>query len=559
MKERLVAALLLALSVPAAGQEKLDLSVIHRIRTEAFHNGQVMDHLFYLTDVNGPRLTASPGFRSAADWAVERLKGWGVSGARTEPWGTFGRSWAFKRYAAHMFSPTHATLPGVPLAWSLGTSGPVSGEVVLAPVFMDWEQPDRSDPSKVAARVKRYADDQRGKLRGRIVLITASHEQQPATEPAIARLDEAELQKLAAAPDPYPTPALEWPITSLPDDLKKRQRLIDRLPLEISEDYWARLNRAWEPLWKFLGEEGVVGILAADPRGTGGITFAEEAGFWRSGATVPPALVVLEPEPYARLVRLVAKAIPVKVQLDVEVDFPADDLQADNVVAEIPGGRKKDEIVMLGAHLDSWHAGTGATDNAAGCAVMLEAMRILKTLKLPMDRTVRLGLWSGEEQGLYGSRAYVKEHFGDPTTMTLKPAHASLAAYFNVDNGTGKIRGVYLQGNDMVRPIFETWLGPFRDLGATTLTIRDTTGTDHLSFDAVGLPGFQFIQDPIDYSTRTHHSDLDVYDHIQAADMMQAAAIVASFAYQAATRPELLPRKPLPAPLPPKKEPPAQP
>ncbi len=559
MNARLVAAVLIGVSVSAAADEKLDLAVIHRIRTEAFHNGKVMDHLFYLTDVNGPRLTASPGFRSAADWAVERLKGWGISGARTEPWGTFGRSWAIKRYAAHMLTPTYAVLPGVPLAWSSGTSGPVTAEVVLAPVFMDWEAPDRSDPAKVTARVKRYADEQRGKLGGKVVLLTASHEQQPATEPAIARLNEADLQKLAAAPDPYATPTLDWPITSLPDDPRKRQRLIERLPLEISEDYWTRLNRAWEPLWKFLREERVAATLAADPRGTGGITFAEEAGFWRAEAAVPPPLVVLEPEPYARLVRLVEKAIPVKVQLEVELDFPADDREADNVVAEIPGGRKKDEIVMLGAHLDSWHAGTGATDNAAGCAVMLEAMRILKALKLPMDRTVRLGLWSGEEQGLYGSRAYVKEQFGDPATMTLKPAHARLAAYFNVDNGTGKIRGVYLQGNDMVRPIFDSWLGPFRDLGATTLTIRDTTGTDHLSFDADGLPGFQFLQDPIDYSTRTHHSDLDVYDRIQAADMMQAAAIVASFAYQAATRPEMLPRKPLPAPLPPKRELSAQP
>jgi Zn-dependent M28 family amino/carboxypeptidase len=208
---------------------------------------------------------------------------------------------------------------------------------------------------------------------------------------------------------------------------------------------------------------------------------------------------------------------------------------------------------MLGAHLDSWHGGTGATDNAAGCAVALEAMRVLRSLGVTLDRTVRLALWSGEEQALYGSRAYVTKHFGDPVTMKLEPAHAKLAGYFNVDNGTGKIRGVYLQGNDMVRPIFEAWLAPFRDLGATTLTIRNTAGTDHLSFDAVGLPGFQFIQDPVDYSSRTHHSDLDVYDHILSADLMQASAILASFVYHAANRTEMLPRKPLPKPLPPRK------
>jgi len=221
-----------------------------------------------------------------------------------------------------------------------------------------------------------------------------------------------------------------------------------------------------------------------------------------------------------------------------------------NVVAEIPGDKRKDEIVMLGAHLDSWHAGTGATDNGAGCAVALEALRILKTLELKMDRTVRIALWSGEEQGLYGSRAYVREHFADPADMTLKPEHAKLAAYFNLDNGSGKIRGIHLQGNDMARPIFEAWFKPFKDLGASTITIRDTGGTDHLSFDQVGLAGFQFIQDPLDYGSRTHHSELDVYDHAEPGDLMQASAIMASFVYNAATRETQLPRKPLPKPLP---------
>jgi Zn-dependent M28 family amino/carboxypeptidase len=273
----------------------------------------------------------------------------------------------------------------------------------------------------------------------------------------------------------------------------------------------------------------------------------------RSGdpeAAVPPPIVVLAPESYARLVRLLAKGVPVRVALEVQAKFHDDAPDASNVVAEIPGGRKREEVVMLGAHLDSWHAGTGATDNAAGCAVALEAVRILKTLGLAMDRSVRIALWSGEEQGLLGSRAYVKQHFADPLTMERRPAHARLAAYFNVDNGTGRIRGVYLQGNDMVRPIFEAWLQPFQDLGATTLTLADTGGTDHKAFDAVGLPGFQFIQDPVDYETRTHHSDLDVYDHAVASDLMQASAVLASFVYHAATRQEMLPRKPLPTPLP---------
>jgi carboxypeptidase Q len=287
-------------------------------------------------------------------------------------------------------------------------------------------------------------------------------------------------------------------------------------------------------------------------RDSGGTLFAEQAGFWRAGAPLPPPVVVLASESYGRIARLVQRQKPVRVELEVAVAMSGEDVDAANVIAEIPGGRRADEVVMLGAHLDSWHAGTGATDNAAGCAVVLEAMRVLKSLGLPLDRTVRLALWTGEEQSLYGSRGYVKSHFADPVTMKLLPDHAKLSAYFNVDNGTGKIRGVYLQGNDMARPIFESWLAPFADLGAKTLTIRDTDGTDHLSFDAVGLPGFQFIQDPVDYSTRTHHSELDVYDHLQPSDLMQAAAIVASFVYNAANRPALFPRKPLPKPLPPR-------
>ena len=295
-------------------------------------------------------------------------------------------------------------------------------------------------------------------------------------------------------------------------------------------------------------------VLTSDAwgRDAGGTLFAEQAGFWRAGSPVPPPVVVLAAVSYGRIARLAERQQPVRLELEVAVEMQEEDRDAANVIAEIPGGRRADEVVMLGAHLDSWHAGTGATDNAAGCAVILEAMRILKTLALPLDRTVRLALWTGEEQGIYGSRAYVKRHFADPVTMKLEAEHDKLAAYFNVDNGTGKIRGVYLQGNDMVRPIFESWLAPFADLGARTLTIRDTDGTDHLPFDAVGLPGFQFIQDPVDYSTRTHHSELDVYDHIQSADLMQASAIVASFVYNAANRPDKLPRKPLPKPLPPR-------
>jgi hypothetical protein len=553
LRHATLAAALVVAAVSAGAQEEVDLAVVHRIKAEAFDKGEVMDHLYYLTDLGGPRLTASPGQRQAADWAVAKLKGWGIGSARTEPWGRFGRSWRLTRFAAHMLHPVYAPVHGIPRAWSAGTRGTVAADVVAAPLFETWEEELGYDAAAVSARVRAYADRQRGKLAGRVVLIDPLVESQAATAAPLTRYDDDELAKLTAAPEPFATPPLAWPIDRLPADPKVRRELMARLPLELSEDYWERLGRAFDPLWAFLRDEGVVAVLASDERGAGGIVFAEQAGSWRAGAPLPPPVVAIAPEAYNRMLRLAGRGEAVRVELEVAVELEEADRDGENVLAEIAGGARADEVVMIGAHLDSWHAGTGATDNAAGCAVMLEAMRILKTLGLRLDRTVRLALWTGEEQGIYGSRAYVKRHFGDPVTMKLEPAHARLSAYFNVDNGTGKIRGVYLQGNDMARPIFESWLQPFSDLGARTLTIRDTDGTDHLSFDAVGLPGFQFIQDPVDYSTRTHHSDLDVYDHLQPADLMQASAIVASFVYNAANRPGLIPRKPLPKPLPPRR------
>jgi Zn-dependent M28 family amino/carboxypeptidase len=259
-------------------------------------------------------------------------------------------------------------------------------------------------------------------------------------------------------------------------------------------------------------------------------------------------MVALAAEHYNRIARMLGRKIPVRLELELRARIHEESADGFNVTASLPGGKKKDETIMVGGHLDSWHGGTGATDNAAGCAVMIEALRILKALNLQMDRSIRIGLWDGEEHGFLGSRGYVKQYLADRESMAVKADHARFSGYFNVDNGGGKIRGVYLQGNDMMRPIFEAWLEPFRDLGATTVSIRNTGGTDHLVFDEVGLPGFQFIQDPLDYSTRTHHSNMDTYERIQPGDLMQASAIVASFVYHAATRPEMLPRKPLPKP-----------
>jgi len=276
------------------------------------------------------------------------------------------------------------------------------------------------------------------------------------------------------------------------------------------------------------------------------LTFAEQAVSYEAKYPLALPTFSVTREQYNRLARLLAKKQPVKVRFNLKATATDKDVDSFNIVGEIPGGAKKDEVVMIGAHFDSWHGGTGATDNGAGSAVMIEVMRILKALDLKMDRTVRIGLWTGEEEGLLGSKAYVKQHFADPATMKTTPEHAKLTGYFNLDNGAGQIRGAYLQGNDMMRPILEQWLAPFRDLGTGSMTIRNTGGTDHLSFDAVGLPGFQFIQDDLDYMTVTHHSDMDTYDHAPPADMMQASAIIASVVYQAANRSEMLPRKPLP-------------
>jgi len=551
------AVLLIALAAgrTIAAEEKVDLATIHRIKDEAFHDSKVMDHLFYLTDVNGPRLTNSPGQRAAADWAVKSLKSWGIESAHLETWGKFGRGWSLSRFTMSLKEPAYAPLSGVPLAWSSGTKGLVSGEAVFAPLFtaQELERREDRDPTKLAARIQKYATENKGKLKGKFVLLTDPREMALPTEAAASRLDDKELSEIHDAPVPFVAPPVEWPIVSLPDDPKKRGRLLEAAPFEVTSDLWARVRHTRDRLNAFFKEEGALAVLSGDGRGTGGILFAEAGGSYETGAPIPPPRISLAPESYDRLCRLVEKKIPTKIELEMEAAFDETSPDGMDVVAEIEGSAKKDEVVMLGAHLDSWHSGTGATDNAAGSAVVLEAMRILKTLVLPMDRTVRLALWTGEEQGILGSRGYVKNHFADPVTMQTRPEHAKLSGYFNVDNGTGKIRGVYLQGNDMMRPVFAAWLAPFEDMGAKTISIQNTGGTDHLPFDAVGLPGFQFIQDPLDYSTRTHHSNIDVYDHVQEGDLMQAAAILASCVYEAATRPELLPRKPMPKPLPPKR------
>ena len=543
-------ALLSATLAYAEGKESVDLKVIHNIKEEAFANGQVMDHLFWLTDANGPRLTNSPGFKSAAEWAERALKAWGASNIHLEKWGPFGRGWVLTRFSCDLVKPVYAPLHAMPKAWSGGTKGKVTAELVYAPLFKKGDESERYSIPKVTAHIKRWADEHKGKLRGKIVLLSEPREFEPSKDPTIMRYDDPKLTAMVAAPEIVRQEAYEWPLMELPVDKKKRDAVWTNAPIEVKEDFYERLERTYDALYDFMRGEGAVAAFSTDNRGEGGIVFAENDADWQVKSPIAIPSVAMAPEAYNRLARLVEKKVPTQVELDVEARFTDDAPDGYNVVAEIPGHKKRDEVVMLGAHLDSWAAGTGATDNGAGSAVVLEAFRILRALNVPMDRTVRIALWSGEEQGLFGSRGYVRAHFGDPIAMKLRPEHGKLSAYFNLDNGSGKIRGIYLQGNDMVRPIFESWLAPFKDEGATTITIRNTGGTDHQSFDAVGLPAFQFIQDPLDYGSRTHHSELDVYDHAQPQDLQQAAAIVAAFVYNAATRNEMLPRKPLPKPLP---------
>jgi len=515
----------LCLSLPIAAQEKVDLNIVNRIKTEAFgQNSKVMDTAFYLTDVYGPRLTGSNGAKNAGDWAVKKLTEWGLIDAKEETWGPFGRGWNSTRFVALMKEPGFMPLIGFARPWSPGTQGEVSGQAMMA--------------------VINSADDFakfKGKLRGKIVLTAATHPSEMITKPLAHRLTDEELAEAAGMPDPScgNPPVLPFgfgPGPVIPQGCPAGRGGGGRggNPRQFRNE----LN-------KFLTDEGVLVALTPGNGTDGGDVFGQSAGSQNPDEALPPPSVVITNEHYNRIARLIEKGIPVTLAFDIQASFTEPE-NSFNITAEIPGTNPDAGLVMLGGHFDSWTGGTGATDNGAGSAVAMEAVRVLKALNLRMTRTVRIGLWTGEEQGLMGSRAYVKEHFADPADMKLKPEHAKLSGYFNLDNGSGKIRGVYMQDNDAVRPIFEAWLAPFKDLGATTLTLRNTGSTDHMSYDAVGLPGFQFIQDPLEYSTRTHHSNMDLYDHLEAGDLEQAAAIEAWFVYETATRAEMLPRKALP-------------
>ncbi|PWT99556.1 MAG: peptidase M28 [Bacteroidetes bacterium] len=514
-KFRLLLAITLFFIVQAGAQEKIDAGMMQKIRDEGLKNSKVMDNAFHLTDASGARLTVSPGFMRAANWAKSQLTEWGLEGANLEPWGDFGKGWELQKSYLALTAPYYKPVIAFPKAWTAGTNGQQSAEIILIDV-------------KDSTELSKYA----GKLKGKIVILNRTDTLIPTYKADANRLTDDELQKMAEA---KPTP---------PDTAAMRRR----------REQFMRQNggaaRTSALLKEMAQKEGSFAILSTSPRGHDGTLFVQGGGSYAVTAPENFTDLVIAYEDYMSIVRLLRAGIPVKADLDVKTRFTTDDTKGYNVIAEIKGTDKKlkDELVMLGGHLDSWHGAMGATDNAAGCAVMMEAVRILKALGVKPRRTIRIALWSGEEEGLFGSRNYVKNHFADPATMQLLPDHAKLSSYFNLDNGTGKIRGVYLQGNEACRSIFAQWLEPFKDLGASTITINNTGGTDHLSYDAVGLPGFQFIQDPIEYDTRTHHTNMDSYDHLSAEDLAQAATIVAAFVYDAAMRDEKLPRKELPEP-----------
>jgi carboxypeptidase Q len=510
-------------AVAFGAEETVDLDVVTRIRDEGLNRSRVMETAEYLCDVIGPRLTSSPSAREANRWTRDRFEKWGLSNAHLESYGPVGLGWTFDHAAVDMVSPVAAPLYALPKAWTPGTEGPVRGKVVKLKL--------ETDDDLAAAR---------GKAAGRIVLLRDAVAVAGEDQPALTRYSEKDLQNLGA----FEVPA--------------RRRIEEKRAEELKR------IRSRSALNRFLADEKAV--AAVEPSSLADVLHVQGGASSTPGAPKGVTELVMLDEHYNRLVRLLDRGLDVELEVDVRARFVDDDLKGYNTIAEIPGTDKKGELVMAGAHLDSWHTGTGATDNAAGVAVVMEAARILKAIGVKPRRTIRFALWTGEEQwNPGGSTEYVAEHFASraepadpddqkldlplqkkPGALTVKPDHALLSAYFNIDNGTGKIRGIYAEENSAIVPIFRSWLAPFSDLGADTVTLRKTTDTDHDAFNEVGLPGFQFIQDDVEYSTRTWHTNLDVYDRLKREDLMQASVVMASFLYDAAMRDERLPRKPLP-------------
>jgi carboxypeptidase Q len=524
---------------PQPAVEKLDLNTYARIREEGIAHSHVMELASALDDDIGGRLTGSPNMEKANNWTRDQLTRLGLVNAHLEDWGEFGLGWQQLNTWVRMTAPDTAPFIAQATPWSPATNGAVTGEAIN--VNID----DEKD-----------FDKYKGKLAGKIVLLGEMRDVPPVDKPLFERYTDKDLEELA-----------EYPAGDQNRDYARRvQQYMKRYAMR-------------DKIAAFLVDEKAAGVIlpSRDGKNSGGSggTFFDDNGAalgsqpYKTEKAVKVPVVVTAIENYGRVYRLLQAHVPVTLEMNVETKFTGDHQHGFDTVAEIPGTDPtlKDQIVMVGGHLDSWASGTGATDNGAGTVVAMEAVRILKALDVHPRRTIRIALWSGEEQGLFGSKGYVRDHFGsyplatDADAMKLpefirkaagpvetKPEWKTLDVYFNVDNGTGKIRGVYLQGNAAVEPIFRQWIKPLKDLGVTTITMRNTGGTDHLSFDAVGLPGFQFIQDPMDYESRTHHSNMDTYERLQPSDLAQIATVEAVFLYNAAMRDEMMPRKPMPHP-----------
>lgn len=524
MKKFLCLALLLITAGAIAQTEKIDTATVSKIKKEGFNNSQVMDIMSMLTDVYGPRLTNSPNYKKAADYAKGSLEKWGLQNAHIDTWDEeFGRGWQVKKFSMQVVSPSTAPIIAHPKAWSPGIKGTVQTDVVYLDV-------------KNEADLAKY----KGKLKGKIVLFSLPTPIRPGFVPDATRFNDSTLLVMANSGGQEAFTGRRFRGAMAPQNFTFMK-------------------------WDLLQKEGALAVLEASPASrledgtiivsSATVPYSSEVPFDKRksarAADAPKILpqIVVSGEHYNRMVRQIQKGQPVKIQMELETEFTTA-ANGYNVIAEIPGTDLKDEVVMIGAHLDSWHSGTGATDNASGSAVVLEAVRILKALGVQPRRTIRIALWGGEEQGLIGSRNYVKRKMGERLdkafpydSIQLTEEGKKLSVYFNMDNGTGKFRGVYLQGNENARPVLRAWLKPFNKLGASTLTADNTSGTDHLSFDAIGIPGFQFIQDPIEYFTRTHHTNMDVYDKVIEADLKHNAVMMAAFAWLAAQRDEMFPKK----------------
>jgi carboxypeptidase Q len=516
--------------------ESLDYGMYQRIRVEALQHSHVMDYASGLMDGIGPRLTGSPNLKKANEWTRDQFTAMGCANAHLEDWGEFGMGWVQNNTWMRMSAPDTAVFITQAAPWSPATKGPVSGSAV-------W----------VDIKDEKDFEQYKGKLGGKIVFFGEMRDVPPVDKPLFTRYDDAKLKEIE-----------DYPAKVTP-------------PNNFIKTYMTRLALR-QKIAKFFADEGAAAVITPsrdgkDGGGSGG-TFFDDTGaglgwaVYKKDHMMPVPVAAVAIENYGRVYRLLKAGVPVSIELNIDTKFLGETEHGFDTVAEIPGTdpNLKDQVVMVGGHLDSWASAQGATDNGAGTVIAMEVMRILNSLGVKPRRTIRVALWTGEEQGLMGSVGYVEQHLGtqtyanDPAMAAmpnfakeivgppqLKPEQAKISGYFNVDNGSGKLRGIYLQGNGAVWSIFEQWMEPLRDLGFTAITMRNTGGTDHLSFDAVGVPGFQFIQDPLDYESRTHHSNMDTYERLQADDLAQAALVEAIFVYNTAMRDAMLPRKPIDA------------